>query len=446
MTKKILLVAVMTSCIASSSWAIGPRNVTSGGSAVKWGSMPVTVHLETDMDVRGKDVLPLVQEALNTWADLSESDVTFTQGTLSAAVDNSNVCCFVFDPSACASGPTSDGTNPLVIDEDGDITASFFGVANKFTTLGFASIITFNSTTGEAVKGEAIFNAACLAGNAVSGCERGAGSADDLSFSDDDFTSFIVHEIGHLLGLDHSQVNLTEATDGDSSNNGRITTMFPTFIVGNGSNFKTPEKDDKVGLAQLYPASGFASSTWKVTGTVFRTDGTTPLQCANVIARGTADPRVDAVSALSGDFSPAGSAVGTYEILGLTAGQAYTVEVESIGSTFTGASGYTPCRGSSGESAPPQFTSQAPATTYTHAGGETEAGVNFTVTGLSSLVLEEDLATLDLDEEASSEEGAIEEDIAALELTYNLKDASPACSSGSGSSDSGGGGCSLIRP
>jgi len=456
MTKKTIFALFLIFAISAISaisglvpeaWATGPRNVTSSGVPVKWNPLPITVNLETDMDVRGKDVLPLVQDALNTWENLTESSVTFTQGTLGTAVDNSNVCCFFYDPSACPSGPTDDGTNPLVIDEDGSITASFFGAGNKLTTLGFASIITFNSSTGAAAKGEAVFNAACLAGKELAGCSTA--TTGGLSFSDDDFESFIVHEMGHFQGLDHSQVNLLEATDASPLNDDLINTMFPTFILGNGANFRVPHRDDRISLAQLYPASDFASTTWKIDGTVFRPGGATQLQCANLVARNTVNPRVDAISALSGDFAPAGSAVGTYEILGLTPGQSYTVEVEPIGHGFTGASGYTPCRGSSGEPVPPQFDPQAPATTYTHAGGGTESGVNFTLTGISALTLEGDPAGLISGdaEDPSVDEGAIQEDIAALELKY--ASAAPACSSGTGTSGSGSsgssGGCSLIR-
>ena len=157
--------------------------------------------------------------------------MTITEGSLETAVDDTNVCDFVFDTASCPGGPLNDGTNPLIIDEDGSIAADFFGVGNKFTTLGFAAIIAFDTDSGDAIKGEAIFNAACLNTVEQPGCSIGP-----FSFSDDDFISFVVHELGHFLGLDHSQVNLIEATDMDPSNDDLITTMFPTFIPGNGAN------------------------------------------------------------------------------------------------------------------------------------------------------------------------------------------------------------------
>ncbi|HSA59783.1 MAG TPA: hypothetical protein VLJ37_08880 [bacterium] len=358
------LVVVLLS-LSISSWAIGPRNVTDSGRAVKWPAMPVRVDLESDLDVRGKNVEPLVDEALSQWDGISEANVSFDLRDLGGSVDDSNVCDFVFDASACPGGPLGDGTNPLVIDEDGAIVSDFFGAAAKFTTLGFASIIGSDPASGNAIKGEAVFNAACLNGVEI---QPGCGSA-GLSFTDDDFTSFIVHEMGHFLGLDHSQVNLEEATDSDSSNDNLITTMYPRFLIGNGANFKTPEKDDRAGLAQLYPASNFASTTWSITGTVFNASGSAELQCANLVARNVADPKNDAISALSGDFDPPGTANGEFVILGLTPGATYTIDFEPIDVSATGASGYTPCRGSSGEPAPPQFASFTSTDTFTESAG-----------------------------------------------------------------------------
>lgn len=358
------LFLVMTFWVTSAG-ATGPRGVTDSGKPIKWPSMPVRVDLESDLSVRGKDVEALVDDALSQWDGVTEANVSFDLHDLGTAVDNTNACDFFFDVVACPDGPVSDGTNPLVIDEDGELVSDFFGAAAKFTTLGFASIIGSDPSSGNAIKGEAVFNAACLNGVEINpGC-----SSAGLSFSDDDFTSFIVHEMGHFLGLDHSQVNLDEATDSDASNDNLITTMYPRFLIGNGANFKTPEKDDRVGLAQLYPASNFAATHWSIEGVALNASGSTEIQCANLVARNVADPKIDAVSALSGDFSPAGTADGSFVILGLTPGESYTLDFEAIESTSLGASGYTPCRGTSGEPRPPSIASFTSTDTFTESAG-----------------------------------------------------------------------------
>jgi hypothetical protein len=365
MMRRTTFAAVSMILLCTSAWALGPRNVTSGGKAVKWPSMPVRLDLESDLDVRGKDVGSLVDDALSQWDGVTEANVGFDLHDLGVAVNDANVCDFFFDSFTCPDGPLEDGTNPLVIDEDGAIVADFFGASAKFTTLGFASIIGSDPSSGAAVKGEAVFNAACL-----NGAELHPGCDDQgLSFSDDDFTSFIVHEIGHFLGLDHSQVNLEEAIDSDDFNDDLITTMYPRFLVGNGSNFKTPEKDDRAGLAQLYPSASFDTTTWSISGTAFNASGSQEIQCANIVARNVADPKVDAISALSGDFADPGAAVGDFFIVGLTPGATYTLDFEPLDPEATGASGYTPCRAGGGEPAPPQFASFTSSETFTESAG-----------------------------------------------------------------------------
>src|SRR5262249_33735001 len=91
------LAMVFILLLASPAWAIGPRNVTSGGKAVKWPSMPVRLDLESDLNVRGKDVGSLVDEALSEWDGVTEANVGFNLHDLGVAVDDANVCDFFFD-------------------------------------------------------------------------------------------------------------------------------------------------------------------------------------------------------------------------------------------------------------------------------------------------------------------------------------------------------------
>lgn len=434
--------------LPAAAFAYGPRSVTAAGDPVKW-DLPVALNMECNLDVRGKDATLLVDEGLSRWVDLEESDVTFTEETLGVDVDADNVCCYLYDPSICPQAPVDDGLNPIVIDDDGAVVAKFFGSANRYTTLGFAAVISHNPVTGQAIKGEAVFNAACLQGIELEGCTTGG-----FSFTDDDFISFVVHEIGHFLGLNHTQVNLTEAADDDASNDDKITTMYPLFTPGNGANFKTPERDDAVGLAFLYPSGSFSTSRFSVTGTVFDEDGTTEFACANVVARnsGAGLSRTDAVSFVSGQLCPDGSfngsCDGNYEIRGLDPAQSYTVEVELIKSAFVGASGIPPCDGS-GER--PTFDAQTYGSSVTGTAGQATAGVDFTLTNTSRNVNSLTLPALDssgalLDNDPSIATEAILE-IERKTATDDCPTSRPTtCSSSTVETDGdgGGGGCSLI--
>src|SRR4029077_16433190 len=82
----------------------------------------------------------------------------------------------------------------------------------------------------------------------------------------------------------------------------KIETMYP-FYLGTAAGTSTPEKDDVSGLSTLYPTANFASATGTITGRILAPNGTTQLTGVNVIARNVADPFVDAVSAISSDFT-----------------------------------------------------------------------------------------------------------------------------------------------
>jgi hypothetical protein len=163
------------------------------------------------------------------------------------------------------------------------------------------------------------------------------------------FKAVMIHEFGHMIGLDHSQINLNCLTSycapGSDDLEG-VPTMFPVLI--DDVAMSTLATDDIAAISALYPESTFPTSTGRITGHVLFSDGQTPAQGFNVIARKTDDALVTAVSSVSGFLytvdvgSPLipswyGSAfgsrdpalIGYYDLPGLPPGD-YTVEVEAI--------------------------------------------------------------------------------------------------------------------
>jgi hypothetical protein len=121
--------------------------------------------------------------------------------------------------------------------------------------------------------------------------------------------------------------------------------MFPVLLDESQGTLRT---DDKASISMLYPAPSFSTTTGRIQGRVFFSDGQTPAQGYNVIARLVGDSRSTAVSCVSGflftasagnPFTPFNyssfygsrdpTLIGYYDIAGLPPGD-YTLEVEAI--------------------------------------------------------------------------------------------------------------------
>jgi hypothetical protein len=167
--------------------------------------------------------------------------------------------------------------------------------------------------------------------------------------------AFVVHELGHFFGMNHTQVNVGQPDQTHRA------TMNAVFAPNSTADITTLERDDQVGIGYLYPQDPdiLAENFCTVTGTV-RDENDDEFQCANVIVRNvdTTKELEDVISFVSGGDLPGRTTEagrGRFTIPGLTPGNSYQLTVKPIDTTGVlsqPASGIIPCNGGRNPRAP----------------------------------------------------------------------------------------------
>jgi hypothetical protein len=320
LVRLVIALAALLTLGASSAFAAGPIDACKPGQPFLWPNGGTNIPWNPDQGPLGPltnaQATALVGSAFNQWRSPATS-VSFSQGTqLPVDVDITNFIPFFF--------PTApDGLSAIVFDDTGEIFDLLFGMNSG--VLGFAGPEWVNTNTCEVLEGVSFLNGASF-GNLQEALD------------------VMVHEFGHYQGLGHSIVNgqiVIGDTSGPTPFNtfpipsliNRIETMYP-FYYGPLAGMSTPDKDDISGIATLYPGPTFFGTTGTITGRILASNGRTPKPGFNVIARNIDNPFDDAVSGISGaftpDLSPDSTLAGVYVINGLTPGARYAVFVDEI--------------------------------------------------------------------------------------------------------------------
>ncbi|HWQ03400.1 MAG TPA: matrixin family metalloprotease [Candidatus Nitrosotenuis sp.] len=230
-----------------------------------------------------------VQAMFQVWENVPTANIRFTNaGAVQSAGsfadgDVSTALEFLDVEASCDAGAQS----PIIFDANGAIIAQLIGDP---AVIGFASPCSLDGTTGRIRTAEALLN-----GRFRDGVNQGT----NFELTADEFEEIFVHEFGHFLGLDHSQINenvlngTPNACSVDSL--AGLPLMFPvTFCQARktaGLTLLAP--DDEAWISWLYPESTnsppgqvpFASGYGAIQGVIFFSDGLTHAQGVNVIAR-----------------------------------------------------------------------------------------------------------------------------------------------------------------
>jgi len=352
--------------LSSAAWAGGVLKSNIDGVPFQWGEELVYNFEQGALKPGVYDTdasRALVEEAFQTWAKIPGVQISIQRGPdLSDGGDTNlkNFEDFYYGgTSECYdNNPSTPCINPIIFDADGKILEEMFGECAQFSILGFGGFrdVAQDSTDPALAvikRGQAIFNGACIEPVEVN---SNCGPCNTV-LDEEGVKSLILHELGHMLGMDHSQVNPESYLDCNAKGGCTketaedIPTMFPLLV--RGARMVTLHRDDIAQFQKMY--GNPKADTCSVSGKVFNKAGSIEIRGVEVVVRNTDSflSTQDSLSVISGALSPRINSTdktqgncledcGAYEITGLQPGQSYQICVQRVLSKFTGTKGIYP--------------------------------------------------------------------------------------------------------
>lgn len=282
--RRSLLALILLAAVLLSAATVRPYTLqftdASNSAQVKWPTRTIRVALSSSLNASqpnikaGSDVAGAARRALGRWAEAANIRFVVTASDLQ---------------SVSAHGTRGDGVSLITVAHTAENAAPFAGAGNE--AAGRTRV--FSTVAGSITEADVVLN------------PNQTFSADG-TFGTYDLEATFVHEVGHLLGLEHSAV-LGATMQPRQARNGihNLSAQPPRAL----------SEDDRAGVRAIYGARLGSGLRGAISGTVTFSSGA-PVFGANVWAEELQTGRVAAsnITLVSGAYRMEGLAPGTYRV------------------------------------------------------------------------------------------------------------------------------------
>lgn len=280
-------------------------------------------------DMSSTEVEDIVKESLDIWNSVATTSMNFHQDSpshLDSNVATGDEFMAIFESKEKI------GYSHIILDQNSRMTEELLGAGSRLFVIGIAGARLINPQSKEIVESISMFN------DYFFDSTKQNKPKEELITN---FKAVILHESGHMIGLDHTQTH-RDALNGVGSQSvpntptnfkSHVPILFP-FAVNDTFNL---QNDDIASISQAYPAGDFDRRFGVIKGRALDWDGK-PLLGVNITAYKVSDPFNKAVSSVSDVH---GKNNGEFEIQGLEPG-AYVLRLERIDPDFKGGSSVGP--------------------------------------------------------------------------------------------------------